>query len=97
MKKIIFGQLDRLVLINFYFKLKIKLGPCGPCSELYYDLAPEKGLKEVDLDDDSRFIEFYNLVFMSLNRVVEGGGEGSMDEANFKPLKSKNIDTGILN
>eukprot|EP00983_Pelagomonas_calceolata_P114375 1160088-Pelagomonas_calceolata.AAC.15 len=37
--------------------------PCGPCSELYYDFAPERGVgADVDLEDDSRFIEFYNLV-----------------------------------
>jgi alanyl-tRNA synthetase len=39
-------------------------GPCGPCSEIYYDFHPEKGDKDIDLEDDSRFIEFYNLVFM---------------------------------
>lgn len=31
-------------------------------SELYWDLHPERGLEGADLDDDSRFIEFYNLV-----------------------------------
>ena len=61
-------------------------GPCGPCSELYYDFHPERGLDGVDLDDDSRFIEFYNLVFMELNRDVEG---------NTAPLAKKNIDTGM--
>ena len=29
-------------------------GPCGPCTELYYDLQPERGLEDVDLEDDSR-------------------------------------------
>ena len=29
-------------------------GPCGPCTELYYDLKPERGLESVDLEDDSR-------------------------------------------
>jgi alanyl-tRNA synthetase len=61
-------------------------GPCGPCSELYYDFHPERGLDGADLDDDSRFIEFYNLVFMELNRDADGG---------IKPLKNKNIDTGM--
>lgn len=61
-------------------------GPCGPCSELYYDFHPERGSKNVDLNDDSRFIEFYNLVFMELNRDTEGV---------LTPLKSKNIDTGL--
>ena len=46
-------------------------GPCGPCSELYWDFHPERGTgPECDLDDDSRFIEFYNLV-LSLIHISE--------------------------
>ncbi len=61
-------------------------GPCGPCSELYYDFHPELGDGKIDLEDDSRFIEFYNLVFMQYNRDAEG---------NLAPLENKNIDTGL--
>ncbi|KAF2595688.1 hypothetical protein F2Q68_00007717 [Brassica cretica] len=62
-------------------------GPCGPCSELYYDFHPERGCNEnVDLGDDSRFIEFYNLVFMQYNKTEDG---------LLEPLKQKNIDTGL--
>ncbi len=61
-------------------------GPCGPCSELYYDFKPELGDDEIDLEDDSRFLEFYNLVFMQYNQDAEG---------NLTPLKSRNIDTGM--
>ncbi|XP_061958784.1 alanine--tRNA ligase, chloroplastic/mitochondrial isoform X2 [Populus nigra] len=61
-------------------------GPCGPCSELYYDFHPERGYKNTDLGDDSRFIEFYNLVFMQYNK---------MDDGSLEPLKQKNIDTGL--
>jgi alanyl-tRNA synthetase len=61
-------------------------GPCGPCSELYYDFYPEKGDDTLDLEDDSRFIEFYNLVFMQYNRDVD---------AKLTPLQNKNIDTGL--
>ena len=61
-------------------------GPCGPCSEIYYDFHPELGDQTIDLEDDSRFIEFYNLVFMQYNRDVEG---------NLTPLQNKNIDTGM--
>jgi alanyl-tRNA synthetase len=61
-------------------------GPCGPCSELYYDFHPELGNDNIDLEDDSRFIEFYNLVFMQYNRDVDG---------NLTPLANKNIDTGM--
>ena len=61
-------------------------GPCGPCSEIYYDFHPEKGDVHIDLEDDTRFIEFYNLVFMQYNRDAEG---------NLTPLQNKNIDTGL--
>ncbi|HIK33812.1 MAG TPA: alanine--tRNA ligase [Oscillatoriales cyanobacterium M59_W2019_021] len=61
-------------------------GPCGPCSEIYYDFHPEKGDKAIDLEDDNRFIELYNLVFMQYNRDAEG---------NLSPLQNKNIDTGM--
>jgi alanyl-tRNA synthetase len=61
-------------------------GPCGPCSEIYYDFAPELGDDAINLEDDSRFIEFYNLVFMQYNRDAEG---------ELTPLKNRNIDTGM--
>ncbi len=61
-------------------------GPCGPCSEIYYDFHPERGDDDIDLEDDSRFIEFYNLVFMQYNRDTAG---------NLTPLQSQNIDTGL--
>ncbi len=63
-----------------------KTGPCGPCSELYYDFHPEKGLQNIDLEDGDRFIEFYNLVFMQYNRDSNG---------KLIDLKFKNIDTGM--
>ncbi len=61
-------------------------GPCGPCSEIYYDFHPELGDDNIDLEDDTRFIEFYNLVFMQYNRDADG---------NLTPLANKNIDTGL--
>jgi alanyl-tRNA synthetase len=61
-------------------------GPCGPCSEIYYDFHPELGDDQLDLEDDSRFIEFYNLVFMQYNRDAAG---------TLTPLQNQNIDTGL--
>ncbi|GAA6623351.1 alanine--tRNA ligase [Scytonema sp. NUACC26] len=61
-------------------------GPCGPCSEFYYDFHPERGDENIDLEDDTRFIEVYNLVFMQYNRDANG---------NLTPLANKNIDTGM--
>ncbi|MEO0455885.1 MAG: alanine--tRNA ligase [Cyanobacteria bacterium P01_A01_bin.114] len=61
-------------------------GPCGPCSEIYYDFHPELGDDKIDLEDDTRFIEFYNLVFMQYNQDAEG---------TLTPLAAQNIDTGL--
>ncbi len=61
-------------------------GPCGPCSEIYFDFHPELGDDNINLEDDTRFIEFYNLVFMQYNRDSDG---------NLTPLQSQNIDTGM--
>jgi alanyl-tRNA synthetase len=61
-------------------------GPCGPSSEIYYDFHPELGDDNIDLEDDTRFIEFYNLVFMQYNKDAAG---------NLTPLANKNIDTGL--
>ncbi len=61
-------------------------GPCGPCSEIYYDFKPELGDDGIDLEDDSRFIEFYNLVFMQYNRDAQG---------ELTPLAARCIDTGM--
>ena len=61
-------------------------GPCGPCSEIYYDFNPELGDDGIDLEDDDRFIEFYNLVFMQSNRDAQGV---------LTPLANRNIDTGM--
>ncbi|MFN9624152.1 MAG: alanine--tRNA ligase [Cyanobacteriota bacterium] len=61
-------------------------GPCGPCSEIYFDFKPELGDEDIDLEDDSRFIEFYNLVFMQFNRDARG---------QLTPLAQRNIDTGM--
>ncbi|GKC53110.1 alanine--tRNA ligase, chloroplastic/mitochondrial isoform X2, partial [Tanacetum coccineum] len=59
-------------------------GPCGPCSEIYYDFHPERGYSDVDLNDDTRFIEFYNLVFMEFYKN---------EDCSIEQLKEKNIDT----
>ncbi|KAB1223287.1 putative alanine--tRNA ligase, chloroplastic [Morella rubra] len=61
-------------------------GPCGPCSEIYYDFHPERGILDTDLGDDTRFIEFYNLVFMQYNKN---------EDSSLEPLKQKSIDTGL--
>ncbi|MGA2329072.1 MAG: alanine--tRNA ligase [Bryobacteraceae bacterium] len=65
-------------------------GPCGPCSELHYDLGP--GTAEIPVENDEfpsesgRFVEIWNLVFMQFDRDTNGV---------FTPLPRPSIDTGM--
>ena len=71
---------------NFW---EIGSGPCGPCSEIYFDRGPEKGCGRPDCHvgcDCDRYVEFWNLVFTQFNSDGEGG---------YTPLEHKNIDTGM--
>ena len=71
---------------NFW---EIGQGPCGPCSEIYYDLGPEHGCGRPDCAvgcDCDRYLEVWNLVFTQFNRTEDG---------EYLPLKQKNIDTGM--
>ncbi len=66
-------------------------GPCGPCSEIYYDRGPEYGREGGPVADEDRYLEVWNLVFMQFER---GAGEG-YDYPILGELPSKNIDTGL--
>ena len=64
------------------------VGPCGPCSEIYFDRGPDKGCGKPDCQvgcDCDRYVEFWNLVFTQFNREEDG---------SYTPLAKKNIDTG---
>jgi alanyl-tRNA synthetase len=49
-------------------------GPCGPCSEIYFDRGPEHGKEGGPIADEERYLEVWNLVFMQYNRG-EGGSK----------------------
>src|SRR5918995_1030480 len=51
-------------------------GPCGPCSEIYYDRGPEYGPDGGPVVDEDRFLEVWNLVFMQYERGPGPGNEG---------------------
>lgn len=71
---------------NFW---EIGVGPCGPCSEIYFDRGEAYGCGSSDCKpgcDCDRYVEFWNHVFTQFNRDQEG---------NYSPLKQKNIDTGM--
>jgi alanyl-tRNA synthetase len=67
-------------------------GPCGPCSEIYYDRGPEYGVEGGPEADENRYIEIWNLVFMQNER---GEGTSKDDFEILGPLPRKNIDTGM--
>ncbi|SFW89017.1 alanine--tRNA ligase [Amycolatopsis australiensis] len=67
-------------------------GPCGPCSEIYYDRGPEYGREGGPVVDEDRYIEIWNLVFM---QNVRGAGSGKKDFPILGELPAKNIDTGM--
>jgi alanyl-tRNA synthetase len=69
-------------------------GPCGPCSELYYDRGPDYGPEGGPAVDEDRFMEFWNLVFMQNERGPNRGG-GKSDFEILGELPKKNIDTGM--
>ncbi|MDH4208834.1 MAG: alanine--tRNA ligase, partial [Anaerolineae bacterium] len=64
-------------------------GPCGPCSEIFYDRGPEMGCGNAECApgcDCERFLEIWNLVFMQYDQDAEG---------RLTPLPQQNIDTGM--
>ncbi|HEY0759887.1 MAG TPA: alanine--tRNA ligase [Acidisarcina sp.] len=74
-------------------------GPCGPCSEIFYDMGIEASEsfgpdgQRLDLpfgQDDARYVEIWNLVFMQFERSLNAAGE-----ADLKPLPRPSIDTGM--
>ena len=67
-------------------------GPCGPCSEIYYDRGPAYGAEGGPIADENRYLEVWNLVFMQ-NIRGEGGGKDSYPILG--ELPAKNIDTGL--
>ena len=67
-------------------------GPCGPCSEIFYDRGPEYGQEGGPAVDEDRYTEIWNLVFMQ-NVRGEGGGKDSFPILGDLPAKS--VDTGM--
>lgn len=63
-------------------------GPCGPCSEIFYDHGPDVpgGPPGSDDDDLDRYVEIWNLVFMQYNRDASG---------EMQPLPKPSVDTGM--
>jgi len=67
-------------------------GPCGPCSEIYFDRGPAYGAEGGPIADENRYLEIWNLVFMQNERGAGGGKDGY---PILGELPAKSIDTGL--
>ena len=64
-------------------------GPCGPCTEMFYDVRPDEGKPEAtfeELVDSFRLMEIWNDVFMEFNKKEDG---------SFEKMSQRNVDTGM--
>jgi len=64
-------------------------GPCGPCTEMFYDVSPEKGALNGNFENlvkNNRLLEIWNDVFMEFNKKAD---------ATFERMKQQNVDTGM--
>ncbi|MBZ2279108.1 alanine--tRNA ligase, partial [Buchnera aphidicola] len=62
-------------------------GPCGPCTEIFYDYNDQSDIHEIDFSENqNRFIEIWNIVFIEFNRISED---------KIVSLTKKSIDTGM--
>ena len=84
-------RIQRRGMADNYWSMGVP-GPCGPCSEIYYDRGPEYGEEGGPAVDEERYLEIWNLVFMQYER---GAGDGKDDFPILGELPAKNIDTGL--
>ncbi|WP_433612675.1 alanine--tRNA ligase [Prescottella agglutinans] len=84
-------RIQRRGMADNYWSMGVP-GPCGPCSEIYYDRGPEYGAEGGPEADEDRYLEIWNLVFMQ-NERGEGTGKDSFEILG--PLPKQNIDTGM--
>lgn len=83
---------DRIIRMgkaDNFWEMGTGTGPCGPCSEIYFDRGEKYNEYEGECKpggDGDRFIEFWNLVFTQFEKQEDG---------SLKPLEKKNIDTGM--
>ena len=84
-------RIQRRGMADNYWSMGVP-GPCGPCSEIYYDRGPEYGREGGPIADEDRYLEVWNLVFMQSAR---GEGGSKDDFPILGDLPAKNIDTGL--
>jgi len=84
-------RIQRRGMLDNYWSMGVP-GPCGPCSEIYFDRGPDYGVEGGPIADENRYLEVWNLVFMQFAR---GEGPGKIDYPILGELPAKNIDTGM--
>ena len=74
-------------------------GPCGPCSEIFYDMGMEAaetpGVELPFGKDDARYVEIWNLVFMQFDRAAVVDAQTKATTYTLSPLPKPSIDTGM--
>jgi alanyl-tRNA synthetase len=74
-------------------------GPCGPCSEIFYDMGIEAaetpGVDKPFGQDEARYVEIWNLVFMQFDRSAIVDAAGKTTGYKLAPLPKPSIDTGM--
>jgi alanyl-tRNA synthetase len=74
-------------------------GPCGPCSEIFYDMGVEAaetpGVDRPFGEDEARYVEIWNLVFMQFDRAAVTDAKGAVTDYTLTPLPKPSIDTGM--
>ena len=84
-------RIQRMGMADNFWSMGVP-GPCGPCSEIYYDRGPAYGIDGGPIADENRYMEVWNLVFMQ-NERGPGGGKDNFPILGELPAKS--IDTGL--
>ncbi|WP_370325052.1 alanine--tRNA ligase [Euzebya sp.] len=69
-------------------------GPCGPCTEIFYDRGPEHGAEGGPVVDETRYTEYWNLVFMQYETDGRGNPELKGSDSIVGTLPKQNVDTG---
>ena len=79
---------ERVISLEENFWAMGETGPCGPCTEIFYDNGPEieGGPPGSPEEDGDRYVEFWNLVFPQFDRTVDG---------DLNPLPKSGVDTGM--
>ena len=85
------SRIQRRGMADNYWSMGVP-GPCGPCSEIYYDRGPDYGREGGPVADEERYLEVWNLVFM---QFLRGEGAGKEGWPILGELPSRNIDTGM--